>query len=177
MEPTEGRSIVVDFQTDLSVDEFRIQLYNHPIVQQIALAEFQQTFQSHSSLRLRGGMSPRNEYVNNDSKFNEIPYLTNMKFLWNGRPCIDFNLKVMFQIDNGLGSITVGSDTLLKTAQLTDEGGALGKPSADEEPYQFWRIGPGQWNLSFQYWTSLPGTLLIFGSLEVPCQIWQRRLP
>ena len=36
----------------------------------------------------------------------------------------------MFQIDNGLGSITVGSDTLLKTAQLTDEGGALGNPSA-----------------------------------------------
>ena len=100
------------------------------IAQQIALAEFQQTFQSHSSLRLRGGMSPRNEYVNNDSKFNEIPYLTNIKFLWNGRPCIDFNLKVMFQIDNGLGSITVGSDTLLKTAQLTDEGGALGNPSA-----------------------------------------------
>ena len=84
MELTEGRSIVVDFQTTLSVDKFRIQLYNHPIVQQIALAEFQQTFQSHSSLRLRGGMSPRNEYVNNDSKFNEIPYLTNMKFLWNG---------------------------------------------------------------------------------------------
>ena len=75
MELTEGRSIVVNFQTALSMDEFRIQMYSNPMVQQIALAEFQQTFQSHSSLRLRGGMSPRNEYVNNDSKFNEIPYL------------------------------------------------------------------------------------------------------
>ena len=53
MELTEGRSIVVNFQTALSMDEFRIQMYSNPMVQQIALAEFQQTFQSHSSLRSR----------------------------------------------------------------------------------------------------------------------------
>ena len=40
-------------------------------------------------MRIRGG-GP-----NSDKNFNDIPYLTNMKFLWNGLPCIEFNERVM----------------------------------------------------------------------------------
>ena len=52
-------------------------------------------------------------YTNQDTKFNDIPYLTNMRFMWNGIPCVDFHIKVVFPLNNGLGSITVGDDTLL----------------------------------------------------------------
>ena len=120
------KSYVFYCPTGLSFDAFRIQIFRNPFVQ-IAI---QQAFLPCSSvIRIRGG-APHYEHVNNEKHFNEIPYLTNIKFLWNGRPCIDFNLKVMFQIDNGLGSVTVGNNTLLSTAKLTDEGGVLGNPSA-----------------------------------------------
>ena len=65
-------------------------------------------------LRNRGG-TPGGQamYTNQDTKFNDIPYLTNMRFMWNGIPCVDFQIKVVFPLNNGLGSITVGDDTLL----------------------------------------------------------------
>ena len=81
-------------------------------------------------LRNRGGMpGGQAMYANQDTKFNEIPYLTNMRFMWNGLPCIDFQIKVVFPLNNGLGSMTVGDDTLLDCGQFKDSGGILGTPS------------------------------------------------
>lgn len=46
-------------------------------------------------VRARGGM-PGGEamYTNQDRKFNKIPYLTNLRFMWNGLPCTNFQIKV-----------------------------------------------------------------------------------
>ena len=71
---------------------------------------------SNHSLRLRGGTP----YPSNDKSFNEIPYLTNMRFLWNGLPQIDFVRRIMYPLNNGLGSVTLNGDTLLSTARRTD---------------------------------------------------------
>ena len=49
--------------------------------------------------------------------------------MWNGLPCVDFQIKVGFPLNNGLGSITVGDDTLLDCGQFKDSGGVLGTPS------------------------------------------------
>ena len=87
-----------------------------------------------TSIRTRGG-SPKGidpthaYYVNNDSKFNDIPMLTAMRFLWNGIPTIDFLHKVGYILNNGLGSVVVDGSTLLECAQLRDIGGPLGNPS------------------------------------------------
>ena len=43
-------------------------------------------------LRLKGGAGGD---PNNDSKFNEIPYLSKMNFMWNGLPCLDFDEKIL----------------------------------------------------------------------------------
>ena len=51
-------------------------------------------------MRMRGGGPKDNTadtyYVNQDSKFNDIPMLTAMRFLWNGLPQIDFLTKVVY---------------------------------------------------------------------------------
>ena len=73
-------------------------------------------------LRVRGGVGEPNV----DRRANEVPYLTNIKFMWNGLPCIDFQELVMNPLDNGLGSITVNGATLLETVRMTDPGGVLG---------------------------------------------------
>ena len=41
-------------------------------------------------LRMRGGAGGN---MNVDSKFNEIPYLSKMNFMWNRLPCLDFGEK------------------------------------------------------------------------------------
>ena len=74
-------------------------------------------------LRIRGGAP------NSDKNFNDIPYLTNMKFLWNGLPCIEFNERIMYPLNMGLGSFYHKGATLLRTAMQRDPGGALGIPT------------------------------------------------
>ena len=77
------------------------------------------------SLRLRG----KGDDVNNDSKHHDIPYLTNIKFRWDGLPCIDFRERVLHILENGLGTILTGGGTLLQTVLETDPGGRLGNPA------------------------------------------------
>ena len=90
-------------------------------------------YPANGCIRARGGMPQgMNEdayYVNQDSKFNDIPILTAMRFLWNGIPQIDFMTKVVYPLNNGLGSMLVGNSNLLQCAQFTDEGGPLGNPN------------------------------------------------
>ena len=76
-------------------------------------------------VRLRGGVPD----PNNDSKHNMIPYLTNIRFTFNGLPCIDFQERVLDPLNNGLGSMNIKGATLLQTAQETDPGGLRGNPS------------------------------------------------
>jgi hypothetical protein len=78
---------------------------------------------SFKPLRLRGSGDP-----NNDSKFNEIPYLTKIRFEWDGLPCIDFQERILNQLDNGLGSMLHSGATLLMTVNRTDPGGVFGNP-------------------------------------------------
>ena len=73
-----------------------------------------------SMLRLRGG---GDDNPSSDSKYNEIPYLSNSKFLWDGLPCIDFDEKVMYPLNNGLASMSVKGATLLQTVK--DRNGPL----------------------------------------------------
>ena len=82
------------------------------------------------ALRLRGG-SPD---ANNDSKHNEIPYLSNMRFMWSGLPSIDFQDLVMNPLNNGLGSMNIKGGTLLQTANNNDPGGVLGNPPRAAAP-------------------------------------------
>ena len=77
------------------------------------------------AVRIRGGAGSE---PNTDSKFNEIPYLTKMNFMWNGLPCLDFDERVLNVLNNGLGSINIKSGTLLATVRRTDPGGLLGNP-------------------------------------------------
>ena len=49
------------------------------------------------TIRLRGGTGSE---PNTDSKFNEIPYLSKMNFMWNGLPCLDFDEKYLYYIYN-----------------------------------------------------------------------------
>ena len=76
-------------------------------------------------LRLRGGM----DNPSLDEKSNEVPYLKNIKFFWNGLPCIDFSENIMFPLENGLASITVKGYSLLDACRQTDAGGVLGNPA------------------------------------------------
>jgi hypothetical protein len=75
-------------------------------------------------LRVRGGTND----PNSDKRFNEIPYLSNIRFEWDGLPTIDFQERVMNQLDNGLGSILQSGATLLATVNEVDPGGRLGNP-------------------------------------------------
>ena len=112
--------MVVHMKSNLSKEKYFMILFTLLMIQQIAIARNG----SHNTLRLRGGMTDREklQFISNDKNFNEIPYLTNIRFLWNGLPTIDFIIKIMYPINNGLGSITVGSDTLLTTALNRDKG-------------------------------------------------------
>ena len=76
------------------------------------------------SLRMRGGM----DNPSADDKSVEIPYLKNIKFFWNGLPCIDFSEKVIFPLENGLATMTVKSYSLLDAVKQIDAGGVLGNP-------------------------------------------------
>ena len=51
-----------------------------------------------SPLKLRGGGGD----VNHDKSYNQIPYLNNIAFEWNGLPSIDFNERVLYPLNNGL---------------------------------------------------------------------------
>ena len=62
------------------------------------MASFKQSYTFHS-LRLRGGAR---DNPNEDSKNNDIPYLTKANFSWDGLPCFEFIERVMYPIDNGL---------------------------------------------------------------------------
>ena len=75
-----------------------------------------------SSVRIRGG-APDNP--NADEKTNEIPYLKDSRFFWNGLPCIDFIEVVMFPLENGLASMSVKGYSLLDAINRTDAGGVL----------------------------------------------------
>ena len=44
-------------------------------------------------IRLRGG-GPGN-YPSSDKNYNDIPYLTNIRFMWNGEPCLNFVERIM----------------------------------------------------------------------------------
>ena len=83
------------------------------------------TIEKQYLLRIRGGGG---DDINNDSKFNDIPALTRLNFMWNGLPCIDFDENVLNIFDAGLGSISSDGDTLLDTVNRTDAGGVLGAP-------------------------------------------------
>ena len=74
---------------------------SHNVFQQgsISMIYLEMPIQLDVALRLRGG-SPD---ANNDSKHNEIPYLSNMRFMWSGLPSIDFQDLVMNPLNNGLG--------------------------------------------------------------------------
>ena len=85
--------------------------------------------QQRPALRLRGSGDP-----NNDSKYNEIPYLSNIRFEWDGLPCLDFNEKIMYPLNNGLGSMNIKGATLLQAVQETDPGGRLGIPPRAAAP-------------------------------------------
>ena len=82
---------------------------------------------SQSTLRIRGG-------GDTDDKYNVVPSLTDMRFMWDGLPCIDFRERIMYPLENGLGAVYVkGSNqtggTLLQTVRRIDAGGVLGNPA------------------------------------------------
>ena len=94
--------------------------------------------QNSKLLRLRGAGDPN---PNQDSKFNEIPYLSKMNFTWNGLPCIDFDEKILNILNNGLGSMNIKGGTLLQTVRRTDPGGLNGNPPrAAATPSICWRL-------------------------------------
>jgi hypothetical protein len=82
-------------------------------------------------LNLRGG-------GNEDKNRHEIPYLTNIKFQWNGLPMIDFIEKIIYPLNMGLGSFSMGKPgrtaTLLITAKKRDPGGLFGVPTTATAP-------------------------------------------
>ena len=78
-----------------------------------------------NSLRLRGGGGD----ANSSKDYNQIPYLTNMNFKWNGLPCIDFQERVLYPLNNGLGSVLCNGATLLATCKRSDPGAIHGTPS------------------------------------------------
>ena len=112
------RGLTLDMIMDLTV----IHMSNHDMA--IITIEHKKL-----SLRLRGSGDP-----NNDSKFNDIPYLTNMRFEWDGLPCLDFGEKILNPLNNGLGSMNVKGATLLETVQERDPGGRLGNPPRAAAP-------------------------------------------
>jgi hypothetical protein len=131
MEPSRGCGLRSPFSNDsaiiISVDDNATLLF--PAMMDPYTIDAIMSLQ-YKCLRNRGG-TPGGQamYTNQDTKFNDIPYLTNMRFMWNGIPCVDFHIKVVFPLNNGLGSITVGDDTLLDCGQFKDSGGVLGTPS------------------------------------------------
>ena len=59
--------------------------------------------------------------------------------MWDGLPCIDFQEKIMYPLNMGIGSVYVkGSNqtgaTLLQTVKQTDPGGTLGTPARAVAP-------------------------------------------
>ena len=98
------RGLTLDMIMDLTI----IHMSNHDMA--IITIEHKKL-----SLRLRGSGDP-----NNDSKFNDIPYLTNMRFEWDGLPCLDFGENILNPLSNGLGSMNVKGATLLETVQERD---------------------------------------------------------
>ena len=128
MEPTHGSLQTVTFhQKGFTITMLTIKpvpfVFNSiaPILQS-SIVKGQQL---RSAIRMRGGTPD----PNNDSKHNTIPYLTNIKFIYNGLPCIDFQERVMDPLNNGLGSMNVKGATLLQTALEQDPGGLRGNPS------------------------------------------------
>tara|TARA_B110000503_G_scaffold9966_1_gene13425 strand:+ start:4208 stop:5791 length:1584 start_codon:yes stop_codon:yes gene_type:complete len=123
MEPPEGQ---YSFVFDLKQNPLQM-IYNfilkHTENFNIICFEF---VRKKEMLRLRGGVGGTNPNV--DDKFNEIPYLTSNKFMWNGLPCFDFVEKIKNVLDNGLGSINIKDGTLLMTVRMIDPGGVNGVP-------------------------------------------------
>ena len=72
------------------------------------------------AIRIRGGAG---DTINVDKNSNVIPYLSTMRFSYNGLPQIDFETKTLNPFKNGLGSITLDKNTLLQTAEQTDTCG------------------------------------------------------
>ena len=110
MEPPEANMVIGVFNNDKRV----LQVILHmPIL-----------FKPVVVIRLRGaGNNP-----NHDRNYNDIPYLTQRNFQWNCLPTIDFNERVLNLLNNGLGSVSIKSGTLLATVRETDPGGRLGNP-------------------------------------------------
>ena len=115
MEATEGmmiRLIKTEHQSSdyyLHYDNYELMLFAY------GLGKHEYT------LRLRGG-------GDTDKRIHEIPFLNDIKFIWNGRPCIDFIDKIMYPLNNGLASVTLGKSSLYNTAMETDPAGRLGVP-------------------------------------------------
>lgn len=108
------------------------------LTDEIQLAIYEQNFQLYVDvkgiipiLNLKGG-------GNEDKNRHDIPYLTNMKFAWNGLPMIDFIEKILYPLNMGLGSFSMGKPgrtaTLLLTAKRRDPGGLLGVPNIATAP-------------------------------------------
>ena len=87
---------------------------------------------SNPYMRLRGG---GDDNPSTDSKFGDIPYLTNVKFYWDGQPKVDFNETIMYILDNGLASMSIRGGTLLDAVKYqTDPGGLFGVPPRAAAP-------------------------------------------
>jgi hypothetical protein len=82
------------------------------------------------ALVLRGGM----DNPSGNFKDINIPYLSNIRFMWKGIPCVDFHEKVMMPLENGLASVSIQGYTLLETCNQTDAGGVFGNPPRAAAP-------------------------------------------
>ena len=87
-----------------------------------------QNGQKGTAMRLRGGMDTF------DKQANDIPFLTRVKFQWDGQPKIHFQETVMYQLNAGLGSVTLKNDSLFDTAVQRDAGGIFGVPPRAAAP-------------------------------------------
>ena len=83
-----------------------------------------------SSLRLRGGM----DNPSGNQKDARVPYFDNIRFMFKGIPCVDFNEKVMMPLQNGLATVSVRGYSLLDTCRRIDAGGILGNPARAVAP-------------------------------------------
>ena len=68
----------------------------------------------YQALRLRGA----GDDFSRDNKYNEISYLTNTRFMWNGLPSIDHLENVVYPLQNGLGTVIMDGSSLLEAAIL-----------------------------------------------------------
>lgn len=87
---------------------------------------FVMSVHGYKALRLRGAGG---DDFSRDNKYNEIPYLTNTRFMWNGLPSIDHLENVVYPLQNGLGTVIQGGSSLLDTVLRKDVGGTLGPPA------------------------------------------------